>query len=89
MTRLPALQSPFLSRNRCRPSPCARAFPGFGVLRRLRPVPDRSAVDAPSPPRRPAAGETGETRDGSRVHCDSLDEVGTRLCPCGIAASAP
>ena len=26
--RLPALQSSFPSRNRCRPSPCARAFPG-------------------------------------------------------------
>ena len=31
-------------------------FPRLGVLRRLRPVPDRSAIDAPSPTTPPAAG---------------------------------
>src|SRR5262249_62342673 len=28
-------------------------------------------------------------RDGSRVHCDSLDEGGAQLCPCGIATATP
>ena len=28
-------------------------------------------------------------RDGSRVHCDSLDEGGAQLCPCGIATPTP
>jgi hypothetical protein len=63
--------------------------PRLGVLRRLRPTPDRSAVGAPSPTHPPDAGAQGKIRDGSRVHCGSLDEGGARLCPCGIAASTP
>jgi hypothetical protein len=43
---------------------------------------------------RPALGTcwmraTGQDRDGSRVHCGSLVEVGARLCPCGLAAGTP
>ncbi|MDQ2884174.1 MAG: hypothetical protein M3Y48_24270 [Actinomycetota bacterium] len=64
-------------------------FPRLGVLRRLRPIPDRSAVDAPSPTIPAGRGRQGETRNGSRVRCDSLVEVGARLCPCGLAASTP
>ena len=26
---------------------------------------------------------------GSRVHCDSLDEGGAQLCPCGLATATP
>jgi hypothetical protein len=37
-------------------------FPGIGLLRRLRPVPDRSAVGAPSPPTTLAAREAGKIR---------------------------
>ena len=59
------------------------------TLRRLRPIPDRSAIDAPSPTRPAGHGRQGETRDSSRVRCDSLVEVGARLCPCGLAASTP
>ncbi|MFE3905691.1 hypothetical protein ACFXPY_36810 [Streptomyces sp. NPDC059153] len=40
--------------------PHVAGFPGLGVLRRLRPVPDRSAVDAPSP------GSLLETSGGAR-----------------------
>ena len=31
----------------------------------------------------------GETRDGSRVHCDSHDRGGARLCPSGLATATP
>jgi hypothetical protein len=31
----------------------------------------------------------GQDRDGSRVHCDSLDEGGAQLYPCGIATANP
>jgi hypothetical protein len=31
----------------------------------------------------------GQDRDGSRVHCDSLDEGGAQLYPCGIATTTP
>jgi hypothetical protein len=31
----------------------------------------------------------GQDRDGSRVHCDSLDEGGAQLYPCGIATATP
>ena len=64
-------------------------FPRLGVLRRLRPIPDRSAVGAPSPSRPPAADAQGRIRNGSRVHCGSLNEGGARLCPCGLAAGTP
>ena len=32
---------------------------------------------------------SGRDRDGSRVHCDSLDEGGAQLYPCGIATATP
>jgi hypothetical protein len=64
-------------------------FPRLGVLRRLRPAPDRSAVGAPSPAHPQDAGGQGKIRNGSRVHCGSLNGGGARLCPCGIAASTP
>ena len=67
---------------------CA-GFPRLGVLRRLRPVPGRSAVGAPSPGLPAGCRRQGKTGDGSRVHCGSLVGVGARLCPCGLAASTP
>jgi hypothetical protein len=76
------------SRNRCRPSPCDR-------LSRPRtttaapPRPARSAVGAPIPASGPDARRREPRPGGSRVHCDSLDEIGARLCPCGIAAGTP
>ena len=69
--------------------PHAAGFPGPGVLRRLRPVPNRSADDEPSPPLRTGRTTAGKIRDGSRVHCDSLDRGGARLCPSGLAAPTP
>ena len=42
----------------------------------------------PAPPDTLAARK-GRTRNGSRVHCDSLDRGGARLCPCGLAAVTP
>jgi hypothetical protein len=50
------------------PFPMRAGFPRLGVLRRLRPTPDRSAVGAPSPTHPPDAGVQGKIRDGSRVH---------------------
>lgn len=50
---------------------------------------DRSAVDAPIPAARLDARDLELPPSGSRVHCDSLDEGGARLCPCGIAMSTP
>lgn len=52
------------------------------------PRPDRSTVDPAQAAALEARGR-GEGRDGSRVHCDSLDEGGARLCPCGIATTTP
>jgi hypothetical protein len=85
---LPALQHPSLLEP-LPPFPMCAGSPRLAVLRRLRPAPDRSAVDAPSPTHPPDAGAQGKIRNGSRVHSDSLDEVGARLCPCGLAASTP
>jgi hypothetical protein len=67
---------------------CA-GFPRLGVLRRLRPIPGRSVVGAPSPAPPAGYGQQGKTRDSSRVHCGSLAGVGARLYPCGLAASTP
>ena len=76
------------SRNRCRPSPCARAFPGSEYYGGSAPPrPDRSTVDPARPSCWPPA--IGQDRDGSRVHCDSLDEGGAQLCPCGLATATP
>ena len=85
---LPALQRPSLLDT-------AAALPHVRGL-----SPARSTTAAPPRPgpiggrcTQPAhpldAGEQGKIRNGSRVHCGSLDEGGARLCPCGIAASTP
>ncbi len=71
------------------PFPMCTGSPRLGVLRRLRPAPDRSADDEPGPTRRTGCARTGVIRDGSHVHCDSLDEGGAQLCPCGIATATP
>jgi hypothetical protein len=85
---LPALQHPSLLET-------AAALPHVRGL-----SPARSTTAAPPRPR-PVGGRcaqpfpsrwiraAGQDRDGSRVHCGSLDEGGARLCPCGIAASTP
>ena len=66
-----------------------RAFPGSEYYGGSAPSrPDRSTVD-PARPTALDAWQQGEDRDGSRVHCDSLDEGGARLCPCGIATATP
>jgi hypothetical protein len=58
--RLAALQHPSLLETAAA-LPHVIGFPDLGVLRRLRPVPDRSAVDAPSPTHPPAAGKGART----------------------------
>jgi hypothetical protein len=78
----------FPSRNRCRPSPCAGLSPARSTTA-APPRPARSAVGAPIPASGPDARRREPSPGGSRVHCDSLDEVGARLCPCGIAAGTP
>ena len=76
------------SRNCCRPSPCARALPGSKYYGGSAPSrADRSTMD---PARTPCwSHDIGQRRDGSHVHCDSLDEGGAQLCPCGIATATP
>ncbi|GAC1385783.1 MAG: hypothetical protein NVSMB4_13010 [Acidimicrobiales bacterium] len=32
---------------------------------------------------------TGTVQDGSRVHCEPIDQVGTQLCPGSIATTTP
>jgi hypothetical protein len=64
-------------------------FPRLGVLRRLRPAPTRSADDEPSPTNRVGYTTTRQDQDGSRVHCNSLDEGGAQLYPCGLATTTP
>ncbi len=63
--------------------------PRLGVLQRLRPVSGRSVDGGPSPNRRAGRTTPGNSRNGSHVHCDSLDEGGAQLCPCGIATATP
>ena len=53
-----------------------------------RPGPIGRRWTQPEPPRW-TAWQPGKDRDGSRVHCDSLDEGGAQLCPCGIATATP
>jgi hypothetical protein len=66
-----------------------RALPGSEYYGGSAPSQADRRSTRPTPPAPPAAGKQGKTRDGSRVHCGSLNEVGARLCPCGIAASTP
>jgi hypothetical protein len=38
----------------------------------------------------PGGSQTaGATRDSSRVHCESIDQSGTQLCPGSIATATP
>ena len=71
------------------PFPMCTGFPRLGVLRRLRPAPTRSADDEPSPTTRVGYTATRQDQGGSRVHCDSLDEGGAQLYPCGLATTTP
>jgi len=71
------------------PFPMCTGSPRLGVLRRLRPVPDRSADGGPSSTLSTGCARASMIRDGSHVHCDSLDEGGAQLCPCGIATVTP
>jgi hypothetical protein len=85
--RLAALQPPSLLETAAA-LPHVPGSPRLGVLRRLRPAPGRSADSGPSPYPALAAQDRAD-RDGSRVHCDSLDEGGAQLYPCGIATATP
>ena len=85
---LSALQPPSTSRCRCRPSPCDRlSRPRTTPAAPPHPGPIGCRCAQPVSPHWIHGG--GQDRDGSRVHCDSLVEVGARLCPCGIATSTP
>ena len=65
-----------------------RAFPGSEYY-------DGSAPSRPGQrsvrPAIPPGWRPGRWQDpdGSRVHCDSLDGGGARLCPCGITTATP
>jgi|HubBroStandDraft_1064217.scaffolds.fasta_scaffold05584_7 hypothetical protein len=74
--------------HRCRPSPCAGLSPARSTTA-APPRPARSAVGAPIPASEPDARRREPRPGGSRVHCDSLGEAGARLCPSGLATSAP
>ena len=71
------------------PFPMCTGFPRLEVLRRLRPAPTRSADDEPNPTTRIGYTASGQDQGGSRVHCDSLDEGGAQLYPCGLATTTP
>jgi hypothetical protein len=61
-------------------------FPWLGVLQRLRPTRTFGRRCAyPRPPALDGSGTRGTITDGSHVHCCSVDGLGLRLCPCGIA----
>src|SRR5262249_33838852 len=68
--------------------PHALGSPRLGVLRRLRPVPAGRPTANPARAR-PLAARDPADRDGSCIHCDSLDEGGAQLCPCGLATATP
>src|SRR5690349_10454457 len=79
---------PLPSRNRCRPSLCARVSPARSTTAAPpRPGPIGGRPAQPNHPHRTRGG--GQTRDGSRVHCDLLDEGGARLGPCGLTTATP
>jgi len=60
--------------------------------------PDYYGASAPSrafgrrrayPSRPDGSRAAGPTRDGSRVHCESIDQLGIQLCPGSIATATP
>jgi len=70
--------------------PRVTGFPGLGVLRRLRPTRAlRLASHLSTRSRLAGTGGVERDADGSHVHCIPVDEVGTRLCPCGIVTATP
>jgi hypothetical protein len=72
------------------PFPMRRALSGSEYYGGSAPAPSRTGRRPTRPARRPHRMRGGgQDRDGSRVHCDSLDEGGARLGPCGIATVTP
>jgi hypothetical protein len=77
------------SRNCCRPSPCARAFPGSEYYSGSVPSrPGRSTMD-PARPSTPEAWDRARAETVPVFTDDSLNEGGAQLCPCGIATATP
>jgi hypothetical protein len=65
-----------------------RAFPGSKYYGGSAPSwTDRRSVRPADPSGLDVQG--WRDQDGSRVHCDSLDEGGARLCPCGLTTATP
>ena len=90
----PGPPSPFQSFHRrscCRPSPCTRAFPELGLIRRLRPAPTATGRRGRAcPPTGLAAGDTA-TENGSHVHHKNRS-TGVRrpaYTPAAIRTSTP
>ena len=73
----------------CRPSPCTRLSRARSTTAAL-PHPRLRQASRLSPPHplRPK-GARGTNTDGSHVHCCPINELGTRLCPCGLATVTP
>ena len=71
------------------PFPMCTGFPRLGVLRRLRPTRAFGRRRAYPCPSSWQEDEPGTDTDGSHVHCCSVDGLGTRLYPCGIATATP
>jgi len=49
------------------------------------PAPSASVAPIPGIPALDGSGTRGTVTDGSHVHCCSVDGLGIRLCPCGLA----
>ena len=70
------------ARIRCRALPGSEYYGGSAPPQAGRPTAGPARIRA-------LAARDRAGRDGSRVHCDSLDEGGAQLCPCGIATATP
>lgn len=86
--RLSALQPPSLLETAAA-LPHVPGSPRLGVLRRLRPIPARSADDGPSPPPELDARQEGGTGTVPVFARCSIVGVGARLCPGGLATATP
>ncbi len=75
-------------RVRRRNFPMYRALPGSEYYGGSAPSQAGRPIAGPARIRALAARDRAG-RDSSRVHCDSLDEGGAQLCPCGIATATP